>query len=876
MIDAQSLDTIERSVLAAALRNADIREQLVSQATPDWWQALEHRTLFGALQNVVRQHLPIDVPTLIAEARKGSVSVADTPLNIDWLRESWKLADTVTPESVEKTHLPELRRAYQIRAFQGLAGALMEKCELGDSGDVATWLAGRIEAIMGMRDVTPIVTDAEVLMSIKSASESDYGPLTGIRELDESDFRLSPQKTTIIAARPGHGKCLSHDTLVEDGDTGERMPIEMFVRERRNSIVGISDNGSLRKTTVEDWIDNGEVECFKLSTRSGRTINATANHPFLTIHGWTPLSALSTRDFVAVPRRSDTIGSINATHSLVRLMAYFIAEGTCAESTPGFTNTDPEIVSDFKAAIGEHFSDCAIRQNGITYYPCRPQSRPRIGKLGPNPVATWLRELKQNCLSYAKYIPDVVWTYDRASLAQFLSALYSCDGSIFLRNKSETVIEFTVASPLLAKDVHHALLRFGISARFFKSNVRAWRVVFSDSASVGIFNREIGWIGEKATRFLSYPKRASNINIGNPPQPVWEYVRSAASRSAMSLTSLARVSGESVPSDGYNPHTKRAIARERLSRYATALKDDHLKAISNVDIYWDEVTSMKSIGSRRVYDLTVPDGSNFVAEDFIVHNSSLSRQIAISAAAQGVGVLYVAAEEGITGWQEARIQMLTGEPIHLLTTGKASSRALAIYQSFVSDAYERPIYVVGNVPALTAYDVIAEARRHKKHNAALGVVIVDQMQALVGWSDTKRGEGRDQGPKRIVDELVRGCRELGVHLVAVQQLNRDLEKGGRKREPRPADLADTAFFEQVADAILFVYRENYDPEDHDVDAEDTHAIIKFGKRRRGRKARLHVPWNGAYTRIGDWKDPIVEKIERELRLRGRPVPFGER
>ena len=462
MIDAQSLDTIERSVLAAALRNADIREQLVSQATPDWWQALEHRTLFGALQSVVRQHLPIDVPTLIAEARKGSVSVADTPLDIDWLRESWKLADTVTPESVEKTHLPELRRAYQIRAFQGLAGALMEKCELGDSGDVATWLAGRIEAIMGMRDVTPIVTDAEVLMSIKSASELDYGPLTGIRELDESDFRLSPQKATIIAARPGHGK------------------------------------------------------------------------------------------------------------------------------------------------------------------------------------------------------------------------------------------------------------------------------------------------------------------------------------------------------------------------------------------------------------------------------SSLSRQIAISAAAQGVGVLYVAAEEGIAGWQEARIQMLTGEPIHLLTTGKASSRALEIYQSFVSDAYERPIYVVGNVPALTAYDVIAEARRHKKHNAALGVVIVDQMQALVGWSDTKRGEGRDQGPKRIVDELVRGCRELGVHLVAVQQLNRDLEKGGRKREPRPADLADTAFFEQVADAILFVYRENYDPEDHDVDAEDTHAIIKFGKRRRGRKARLHVPWNGAYTRIGDWKDPIVEKIERELRLRGRPVPFGER
>ena len=43
--------------------------------------------------------------------------------------------------------------------------------------------------------------------------------------------------------------------------------------------------------------------------------------------------------------------------------------------------------------------------------------------------------------------------------------------------------------------------------------------------------------------------------------------------------------------------------------------------LANSDVYWDEIVTIQSDGEEEVYDLTVPGLNNFVANDFIVHNS---------------------------------------------------------------------------------------------------------------------------------------------------------------------------------------------------------------------------------------------------------------
>ncbi|WP_297890172.1 replicative DNA helicase, partial [Sulfurihydrogenibium sp.] len=43
--------------------------------------------------------------------------------------------------------------------------------------------------------------------------------------------------------------------------------------------------------------------------------------------------------------------------------------------------------------------------------------------------------------------------------------------------------------------------------------------------------------------------------------------------------------------------------------------------LANSDIYWDKIVEIKYIGEEEVYDMTVPEVHNFVANDIIVHNS---------------------------------------------------------------------------------------------------------------------------------------------------------------------------------------------------------------------------------------------------------------
>jgi intein/homing endonuclease len=64
----------------------------------------------------------------------------------------------------------------------------------------------------------------------------------------------------------------------------------------------------------------------------------------------------------------------------------------------------------------------------------------------------------------------------------------------------------------------------------------------------------------------------------------------------------------------------RSLSPHQVNNFATALADEELKAIANSDIFWDEITSIEYIGKEEVFDLTIPETHNFIANDFIVHN----------------------------------------------------------------------------------------------------------------------------------------------------------------------------------------------------------------------------------------------------------------
>jgi replicative DNA helicase len=132
---------------------------------------------------------------------------------------------------------------------------------------------------------------------------------SGFHDLDRMTGGFKDSDLIIVAGRPAMGKCLAHDSLVDDPATGERMTIEEAVRRQIQQIHGFTSDGRIKPHEIHAWVDSGVKPCFKVNTRSGRSVEVTGHHPFLTVRGWQPLHDIVVGDKIAVPRRIDCFGS---------------------------------------------------------------------------------------------------------------------------------------------------------------------------------------------------------------------------------------------------------------------------------------------------------------------------------------------------------------------------------------------------------------------------------------------------------------------------------------------------------------------------------------------------------------------------------------
>lgn len=92
----------------------------------------------------------------------------------------------------------------------------------------------------------------------------------------------------------------------------------------------------------------------------------------------------------------------------------------------------------------------------------------------------------------------------------------------------------------------------------------------------------------------------------------------------------------------------------------------------------------------------------------------------------------------------------------------------------------------------------ARARRYRRKVGTPGLIIVDYLQLM----RSPEQENRTQEISEISRSLKALAKELGCPVVALSQLNRQLEQRADKR-PTNGDLRDSGSLEQDADLILF-------------------------------------------------------------------------
>lgn len=160
---------------------------------------------------------------------------------------------------------------------------------------------------------------------------------------------------------------------------------------------------------------------------------------------------------------------------------------------------------------------------------------------------------------------------------------------------------------------------------------------------------------------------------------------------------------------------------------------------------------------------------------------------------------------------------------------------------------EAPIHI-DETPGLNPIDLRARARRLARQCGKLGLIVVDYLQLMTG---VRPGDNRAAELSEISRSIKSLARELNVPIIALSQLNRDLEKRPNKR-PLMSDLRESGAIEQDADIIMFIYRDEvYNPDSPD---RGTAELI-IGKHRNGPTGMVRLTFLGHSTRFMNHAGP---------------------
>ena len=183
---------------------------------------------------------------------------------------------------------------------------------------------------------------------------------------------------------------------------------------------------------------------------------------------------------------------------------------------------------------------------------------------------------------------------------------------------------------------------------------------------------------------------------------------------------------------------------------------------------------------------------------------------------------------------------------HRVRTGKLEEDEWPRLTSAVNILSTASLFI-DDTPALSPTELRARARRLKREQGDLGLIVVDYLQLMQVPGNS---ENRATEISAISRSLKALAKELSVPVVALSQLNRSLEQRPNKR-PVMSDLRESGAIEQDADLIVFIYRDEvYNPESK----EKGVAEIIIGKQRNGPIGTIKLTFLGKYTKFESYID----------------------
>ncbi|MDG2220982.1 MAG: replicative DNA helicase [Rubripirellula sp.] len=279
------------------------------------------------------------------------------------------------------------------------------------------------------------------------------------------------------------------------------------------------------------------------------------------------------------------------------------------------------------------------------------------------------------------------------------------------------------------------------------------------------------------------------------------------------------------------------VLHQAMDRMEARLRDEDLEGSAESGFArFDEMTGGMHNGELLILAARPSMGKTALA-------MNMGEHVAIE---QQLPVLFVSLEMSGIELADRMLCSLARVNGHRLRNGTISADDRDRLMRKANEISQAPLFV-DDSPSRTVSEIAAAARRIKRREESLGLIIIDYLQLIE--PDNSRDPRQEQVAK-IARRLKGLARELEVPLLCLSQLNRQAEDS-KDHRPKLSHLRESGAIEQDADVVMFVHREEYYHRGDDRAQFAGQAEIIISKQRNGPIGDVELTWEADFTRFSD-------------------------